>query len=56
MSFTDSGPATQQGNLIDNVVVTSVPEPATWAVMVLGFGGMGAAMRNKRRKLAVSAA
>ena len=55
VSFIDSGPASQQGNLIDNVAV-SVPEPATWAVMMLGFGGMGAAMRNKRRKLAVSAA
>jgi len=55
VSFADSGPSTQQGNLIDNVVVSSVPEPATWAVMLLGFGGMGAAMR-RRRKLAFTAA
>ena len=30
----------------------AVPEPATWAMMLVGFGGLGAAMRS-RRKLAV---
>ena len=29
--------------------VASVPEPATWALMLLGFGGLGAAMRSRRR-------
>lgn len=27
----------------------AVPEPATWAVMVLGFGSVGAALRGRRR-------
>jgi len=31
-----------------------VPEPATWAMMLIGFGGLGVAMRSKRRKLAVA--
>jgi hypothetical protein len=31
------------------VVTGGVPEPATWAVMLLGFGGVGAAMRSRRR-------
>jgi hypothetical protein len=33
----------------------AVPEPATWAMMFVGFGGLGVAMRNSRRKLAVAA-
>jgi len=28
----------------------AVPEPATWALMLMGFGGMGVAMRRSRRK------
>lgn len=32
----------------------SVPEPATWAMMLLGFGAMGVAVRRSRRKVAVA--
>lgn len=28
--------------------ITNAPEPATWALMILGFGGIGAAVRRKR--------
>lgn len=31
-------------------VATPVPEPTTWAVMILGFGGVGSALRRSRRK------
>ena len=32
--------------------LTAVPEPSTWAMMLLGFGGIGMAMkRSRRRKL-----
>lgn len=27
---------------------TAVPEPATWAMMIFGFGGMGAILRRRR--------
>ena len=27
----------------------AVPEPATWAMMLLGFGGIGMALRRSRR-------
>jgi len=30
-------------------IVAPVPEPATWAMMLLGFGGIGMAMRRSRR-------
>jgi hypothetical protein len=32
-----------------------VPEPATWAMMILGFGLMGAALRRSRDRLATAA-
>ena len=31
--------------------ISSVPEPATWAIMLLGFGVAGAAMRRRRTSL-----
>jgi hypothetical protein len=30
-----------------------VPEPATWALMLMGFGGLGAALRSRRRAATV---
>lgn len=36
---------------VDNIKFTSaVPEPATWMMMLFGFGFMGAAMRKAKRK------
>lgn len=32
-----------------SVNAPAVPEPSTWAMMLLGFGGIGVAMRRKRR-------
>jgi len=43
------------GLLIDNVQYSilsgAVPEPATWAMMITGFGLVGGAMRRRPRKL-----
>jgi hypothetical protein len=30
-----------------------IPEPATWTMMLMGFGGLGAMLRHRRRSLAV---
>ena len=41
-----------QGNtIVDNLVATTapVPEPASWAMMMLGFGAMGATLRGRRK-------
>lgn len=32
----------------------AVPEPATWALMILGFGGIGAALRRGKAKVRVT--
>lgn len=32
---------------------TAVPEPTTWAMMILGLGGIGVALRQRRRPMAV---
>jgi hypothetical protein len=33
----------------------AVPEPTSWALMLLGFGGMGAMLRSRRRPVAATA-
>lgn len=35
--------------------VSGIPEPATWAMMLLGFFGLGAALRGVRRRQALAA-
>jgi hypothetical protein len=40
---------------LENVVVNgnaAVPEPATWAMLLLGFAGLGAALRHRRASAA----
>jgi hypothetical protein len=39
-----------------NYAFVAVPEPATWAMMLVGVGGLGAAMRSQRRKQAAAIA
>jgi hypothetical protein len=41
------------GPILDNVVVSQVPEPASWAMLITGFGMVGLAAR--RRRIAVAA-
>lgn len=40
-----------RGNIavMSNAFTAAVPEPATWAMMLLGFGMIGAAVRYRRR-------
>ncbi len=38
------------GVFLDNVSVSAAPEPATWAMLMLGVGGLGTAMRMSRRR------
>jgi hypothetical protein len=49
--FTYTGNLAVAGNISGNATFTAaaVPEPATWAMMLVGFGGIGFAMRRRRR-------
>jgi len=33
---------------LDSISVAAVPEPATWAMMLLGFGAIGFTMRRRK--------
>jgi endo-1,4-beta-xylanase len=53
------GPSTATSFYLDDVMITetsappsAVPEPSTWAMMLLGFAGLGFAFRQSRRKVA----
>lgn len=51
LSSITSGPATIT---ISEAASGAVPEPATWAMMLIGFGAVGAAARYRRRKVRVT--
>jgi hypothetical protein len=44
------------GNILDNVQVTAVPEPSTWAMLLLGFAGVGFMAYRRKSKPALMAA
>ena len=52
-----SGGNANVGNILDNVQVAAVPELSTWAMMLIGFGGIGflAYRRSKKTSAAVAA-
>lgn len=49
----NGGAATGTGN-IATTTVGAVPEPSTWAMMIIGFGALGMAMRRRRVRTTVS--
>lgn len=38
-----------------SAIAAAVPEPASWAMMLAGFGGLGAMLRQRRRLASVAA-
>lgn len=49
-------PGVGNGAFGGNVTVAAVPEPATWALFILGFGALGFAMRRRNAKVTVAKA
>lgn len=50
--YADVGENIQVDNIRLTGNVAAVPEPATWAMMIMGFGGIGATLRRRRTALA----
>lgn len=38
-----------------NGTFSAAPEPASWALMIMGFGGLGASLRSRRKQAATAA-
>jgi hypothetical protein len=41
--------APTRGNSLNTIAMAAVPEPATWGLMIAGFGGAGAMLRRRRQ-------
>lgn len=52
LSFTDTNELWHGFTVGVGGVAGGVPEPATWAMMILGFGAAGATIRRRRSLLA----
>jgi len=53
ISFTGGGVGDIRQIRLDEVI--AVPEPATWALMIAGFGGAGALLRRRRQQTGAAA-
>lgn len=53
--FNDNSVASGNDFGLDAISVTAVPEPATWGLMILGFGAVGATLRRRSTKVAFAA-
>ncbi len=54
LSFSQNGGDNFRGSILDNIVVTAVPEPSSWALLIAGFGLVGGTMRRRKRSVKVS--
>jgi hypothetical protein len=48
LQFVGTNDNTPYGAVISGINISAVPEPATWAMLILGFGGIGMMMRRHK--------
>ena len=53
--FAATGASDSLGGYLDNITISAVPEPATWAMMIAGFGMAGVAIRRRHAIKAIAA-
>ncbi|WP_380874704.1 hypothetical protein ACFB49_00770 [Sphingomonas sp. DBB INV C78] len=53
LTFAAAGTSESLGGYVDNITLTAVPEPASWAMMIAGFGMVGGAMRRRTVRASV---
>jgi hypothetical protein len=51
----DTVPGETRGFETDNHTIGSVPEPASWALMIIGLGAIGGSLRSRRRTAVATA-
>jgi hypothetical protein len=56
LTYTLGVPFTEFGNIVVTNTVTAVPEPSTWAMMILGFCGLGFLSYRRKSQMAFNAA
>jgi hypothetical protein len=49
-AFSETFGGNNGGVFLDNISISAVPEPSTWAMLLLGFGAIGWTMRSNRRR------
>ena len=52
----DSGSRYENWTFASQDIAGGIPEPATWAMMLMGFGGLGAVIRRRRALSAIATA
>jgi choice-of-anchor C domain-containing protein len=56
LTFASADSGTPYGPVIGDVIVSAVPEPATWSMLIFGIGAIGTMLRLGRRRQTVLAA
>ncbi len=51
----DAARGISNGSGIGTALISAIPEPAAWALMILGFGGVGAVLRARRKGVVATA-
>ena len=52
LTFVNTAGGPNEGVFLDAVSVMAVPEPATWGMLILGFGLVGGALRRRSQAIA----